>query len=159
MPSAFVFWNSQSEKHTYSCLKPWQQHLKTETCLCFAMTDSFVLKIDGIDDVNSILWANRKSFDFSNLPLGHALKDDTFRMCPGYMKFELGYQICFEFCGLSPKCYSIRTSGGFKQTAKWTKLKMAHELYKKKNSAREFVSRQHRARNTKLRTSAVPGFN
>ena len=33
-------------------------------------TDNFVLKIDGIDDVNGILKAHRNRFDFSNLPPG-----------------------------------------------------------------------------------------
>ena len=81
-------------------------------------TDSFVLKIDGIDDVNSIPKANSDKFDFSNLPTGHVLKDDTFRICPGYMKFELDDQICHEFWGLSPKCYSIKTSDGFSRRRK-----------------------------------------
>lgn len=93
-------------------------------------TDSYVLNIAGIEDLDGILKANESLFDFSNLPAGHVLKNDTNRMRPGYLKLELEGQICHEFCGLSPKCYSIKTSSGFKQTAKGSKMKMAHEMYK-----------------------------
>lgn len=94
-------------------------------------TDSYVIKIDGIDDVNNILKANSHRFDFSNLPEGHVLKNDTNRMKPGYLKFELEGQVCCEFCALSTKCYSVKTNSGFKQTAKGSRKKLTHEMYKK----------------------------
>ena len=81
-------------------------------------TDSFLIKIDGYDDVDKILKEKAHLFDFSNLPADHKLKDDGNRMKPGYVKFELEAEICIEFCGISPKCYSLRTDAGFKQTMK-----------------------------------------
>lgn len=93
-------------------------------------TDSFVVKIDGVGDVNGILKANRHLFDFSNLPEGHPLKDDSNRMIPGKVKFELGDHVCMEFCALSPKCYSMLTDSGFRQARKGSKQVIKHEVYK-----------------------------
>lgn len=93
-------------------------------------TDSFLIKIDGYDDVDKILKKHSHLFDFSNLPEGHKLKNDDNRMKPGYVKFELGAEICCEFCALSPKCYSLRTDTGFKQTMKGSRKRLSHELYK-----------------------------
>ena len=92
-------------------------------------TDSFVLKIDGIDDVNTILKANAKHFDFSSLPPDHELFSPD-KLIPGKLKLELGDQICHTCCALSPKCYSMKTDRGFKQTHKGSKRALKHELYK-----------------------------
>ena len=93
-------------------------------------TGSFLLQILGCEDVNGILKENAKHFDFSNLPQNHVLKDDTNRMKPGYVKFELGAATCLEFCGVSPKCYSLQTDSGFKQALKGSRNAVSHELYK-----------------------------
>lgn len=93
-------------------------------------TDSFLIKIDGFSDVNKILKRHSHLFDFSNLPDGHELKSDENRLKPGYVKFELGAEVCCEFCALSPKCYSLRTDSGFKQTIKGSKRRLSHERYK-----------------------------
>ena len=96
-------------------------------------TDSFIFKIEGIDDVNSILKANSDWFDFSTLSPTNCLRKhqkDINKQKPGCLKIELKDQICQEFCGVSPKCYSIKTNAGFKQTAKGCRQKLAHELYK-----------------------------
>lgn len=93
-------------------------------------TDSFLLQILGDEDVYSILKANSNRFDFSNLPPNHVLKDDTNKMKPGFVKFELGAATCIEFCAVSPKCYSLRTDIGFKQTLKGSRTRLSHEMYK-----------------------------
>ena len=92
-------------------------------------TDSFLIKIDGYKEVNSILKKHAHRFDFSNLG-SHELRSDQNRLKSGFVKFELGAEICVEFCGLSPKCYSLRTDAGFKQTVKGIRKRFAHELYK-----------------------------
>lgn len=85
-------------------------------------TDSFILKIDGIDSVDQILKENSHLFDFSNLSKGHPLKDDSNKIVPGKVKLE--------FCALSPKCYSMKTDTGYKQAHKGSKKDLKHELYK-----------------------------
>lgn len=94
-------------------------------------TDSFVLKISGINDTDRILKANQHLLDCSNLPDGHYLKNDTNKMVPGKVKFELGDHVCLEFCALSPKCYSMKTDKGFRQARKGSKYEIRHEVYKK----------------------------
>ena len=93
-------------------------------------TDSFLLQIQGYEDVNRILKANSNLFDFSNLPENHVLKDDSNKKKPGCIKFELGADVCCEFCALSPKCYSLKTDNGFKQTLKGSKKKLSHDMYR-----------------------------
>ena len=93
-------------------------------------TDSFLIEIDGFSDLNTNLKRHSHLFDFSNLPDGLELKSDENRLKPGYVKFELGAEVCCEFCALSPKCYSLRTDSGFKQTIKGSKRRLSHEHYK-----------------------------
>ena len=93
-------------------------------------TDSYLIKISGYKEVTSILKTLSPRFDFSNLPLSHELRSDVNRLKPGCVKMELGAAVCCEFCALSPKCYSLKTDAGFKQTVKGSRKRYAHELYK-----------------------------
>ena len=118
----------ETYKFYYEFVKPTFKD--GEVSLLMQDTDSFLIKIDGYDDVDKILKENAHLFDFSNLPADHKLKDDGNRMKPGYVKFELGAEICIEFCGISPKCYSLRTDAGFKQTMKGSRKRLSHGMYK-----------------------------
>lgn len=98
-------------------------------------TDSFVVKIDGLNNVNRVLKSNKHLFDFSNLPNGHPLKNDTNRMTSGKVKFELGGNVCIEWCSLSSKCYSML------QTVALGKLEMAQNVQLDTRLHRLFVKR------------------
>lgn len=93
-------------------------------------TDSFVLKISGVPDLTDRYKRNKHLFDFSNMPEGHPLKDDTNKLIPGKVKFELPGHVGLEFVALSPKCYSLKTDQGFKQARKGHSREVRHELYK-----------------------------
>lgn len=48
------------------------KHLK----LLYSDTDSFLVHISGVPNIDEILWKNRGHFDFSSLPDHHRLKDN-----------------------------------------------------------------------------------
>lgn len=99
--------------------------------LLYTDTDSFVIQIHGYEDVNPVLKAHPHVFDFHNLPQDHCLYDQGVNKRKlGCLKLETGRDICCEFVALSPKCYSLLTDNGFKQTLKGSRKTLSHEAYK-----------------------------
>ena len=98
--------------------------------LLMADTDCLLVQIHGHENINSILKASSDRFDFSNLPKEHCLYNTSHKRKPCYVKKELVGAVCYEYCALSPKCYSIQTDSGFKQTLKGSSKKLSHEMYK-----------------------------
>jgi hypothetical protein len=93
-------------------------------------TDSLIIKVSGVPDLEDRYRKSEHLFDFSNLPEGHYLKSDRNRMVLGKVKFELPGHVCCELLALSPKCYSMKTDKGFKQAKKGCSRELRHELYK-----------------------------
>lgn len=98
--------------------------------LLLSDTDSFLVKLENIEDPEEVLHQHRDRFDFSKLNDGHRLRDESNKQVPGKMKMLLPGEVCMESVVLSSKCYSILTDKGTCSAMKGVAGRLTHEAYK-----------------------------
>ena len=98
--------------------------------LLMSDTDSFLMKIEGEENVQGILRQYSDRFDLSQLRDGHPLRSDRNKQQPGKMKLQLPNETCLEVVVLSSKCYSILTDQSSCSAMKGVPGRLTHDVYR-----------------------------
>ena len=114
-----------------------KRHYKDKISLIYGDTDSFLIKIDGCDDIYEEMARKplKDIMDFSNLPKEHVLYSDANKGVLGKLKSECGVIPISEVVCLAPKSYSVLLDDGTtKSTCKGVKKHLQknfrHEKYR-----------------------------